>query len=225
MVSMIATYSNIINKLINESTPTKTLRVLDESVIKFYNNTEWGSAYLDDDSVDWILRYYYGAFIADGVDIVNIDKLMDELKKRTYVFITTYGDALNRLYKETLVEFDPIENYDRKEESTHTYTPVGEEYRERNNLGDDTINHTQTAYNNNTIDSDKTLYNSSVTEKTGYSEGRKDTTATTSRIHGNIGVTTAPQMLKEYDNYYVNQSFWLKFWKMYLSLFCKGVFE
>lgn len=222
---MIATYSNIINKLINESTPTKTLRVLDESVIKFYNNTEWGSAYLDDDSVDWILRYYYGAFITDGVDIVNIDKLMDELKKRTYVFITTYGDALNRLYKETLVEFDPIENYDRKEESTHTYTPVGEEYRERNNLGDDTINHTQTAYNNNTIDSDKTLYNSSVTEKTGYSEGRKDTTATTSRIHGNIGVTTAPQMLKEYDNYYVNQSFWLKFWKMYLSLFCKGVFE
>ena len=222
---MIATYSDIVNNLLNESTPTKTLRILNEGVINFYNNTAWGNAYLENDSVDWILQYYYGAFAVDGVDIVNIDNLMDELKKMTYVFIATYGDALNRLYKETLVEFDPIENYDRKEESTHTYTPVGEEYHERNNLGDDTINHTQTAYNNNTIDSDKTLYNSSITEKTGYSEGRKDTTAIASRIHGNIGVTTAPQMLKEYDNYYVNQSFWLKFWKMYLSLFSKGVFE
>lgn len=222
---MIVTYSDIVNKLFNESTPTKTLRILNEEVINFYNNTEWGSAYLEDGSVDWVLQYYYGAFIADGVNIVNIDNLMDELKKRTYVFIVTYGDALNRLYKETLVEFNPVENYDRKEESTNTYTPVGEEYHERNNLGDDTINHTQTAYNNNTIDSDKTLYNSTVTEKTGYSESRKDTTITTSRIHGNIGVTTAPQMLKEYDNYYVSQSFWLKFWKMYLSLFGKGVFE
>ena len=222
---MVVNYNDIVNSLLNNSTPTNTLRILNESVINCYNNAEWAGAYLDDESVDWILQYYYGAFIADGIDTLDVDKLMKELKKRTYVFIVTYGDALNRLYKETLVEFDPVENYDRKEESTHTYTPVGEEYHERNNLGDDTVNHTQTAYNNNTIDSDKTLYNSTVTEKTGYSEGRKDTTAITSRIHGNIGVTTAPQMLKEYDNYYVSQSFWLKFWKMYLSLFGKGVFE
>lgn len=221
---MVVNYNDVVNALLNNSTPTSTLRILDEGVIKFYN-PEWGSAYLDNDSVDWIFQYYYGSFIVDGVDTVNIDKLMEELKKRTYVFIVTYGDALNRLYKETLVEFDPIENYDRKEDCTNTYTPVGEEYHERNNLGDDTINHTQTAYNNNTIDSDKTQYNSSVTEKTGYSEGRKDTTITTSRIHGNIGVTTAPEMLAEFDSYYVNQSFWLKFWKMYLTLFSKGVFE
>lgn len=222
---MTVNYSDIVNTLLNNSTPTSTLRILNESVFKIYPNVEWAEAYFSNDSVDWILQYYYGAFIADGITTLNVDTLNEELKKRTYVFLSTYENALNRLYKETLVEFNPVENYDRKEESTHTYTPVGEEYHERNNLGDDTINHTQTAYNNNTIDSDKTLYNSSVTEKTGYSEGRKDTTTTTSRIHGNIGVTTAPQMLKEYDNYYVNQSFWLKFWKMYLSLFGKGVFE
>lgn len=221
---MIATYSDIVNKLLNESTSTKTLRILDEGVIKFYS-TEWGSTYLEDDSVDWILQYYYGSFITDGVDTVNIDKLMDELKKRTYVFIVTYSDALNRLYKETLVEFNPIENYDRKEDTTHTFTPTGEEYHVRNNLGDDTTNHFITAYNNNSIDSDKILYNSTVSEKSGYDENRKDVNTAISRIHGNIGVTTAPQMLKEYDNYYVNQSFWLKFWKMYLSLFSKGVFE
>lgn len=222
---MIATYSDVINRLLNESTPTKTLRILDEGVIKFYNNTEWGSAYLEDNSVDWILQYYYGSFIVDGVDTVNIDKLMEELKKRTYVFIVTYGDALNRLYKEILVEFDPIENYDRKEDTTHTFTPTGEEYHVRNNLGDDTTAHSITAYNNNSVDSNKITYNSSVSEKSGYDENRKDVDTTISRIHGNIGVTTAPQMLKEYDNYYVNQSFWLKFWKMYLTLFSKGVFE
>lgn len=222
---MTVNYSDIVNTLLNNSTPTSTLRVLNESVFKLYPNAEWAEAYFSNDSIDWILHYYYGAFVADGITTLNVDALNAELKKRTHVFLSTYENALNRLYKEALVEFDPIENYDRKEESTHTFTPVGEEYHERNNLGDDTIDHTQTAYNNNTIDSDKTLYNSSVTEKTGYSEGRKDTTAITSRIHGNIGVTTAPQMLKEYDNYYVNQSFWLKFWKMYLSLFSKGVFE
>ena len=221
---MIVNYNDIVNALLNNSTPTSTLRVLDGGVIN-YNNTEWGGAYLEDDSVDWILQYYYGSFIVDGVDAINIDKLMDELKKRTYVFIVTYGDALNRLYKEALVEFDPIENYDRKEDSTHTFVPTGEEYHVKNNLGDDTTEHSITAYNNNSVDSNKISYNSSVSEKTGFDENRKDLNMTTSRIHGNIGVTTAPQMLKEYDSYYVNQSFWLKFWKMYLALFSKGVFE
>lgn len=222
---MIVTYSDLINFLLNNSTPTKTLTVLDINVVKTYN-AEWLGAYENNgDAIDWILQYFYGSFVVGGFTDLNEIGVILELKKRTHVFLLTYGDALNRLYKELSVDFNPIENYDRKEESTHTYTPVGEEYHERNNLGDDTTNYTQTAYNNNTIDSNKTLYNSSVTEKTGYSEGRKDTTAITSRIHGNIGVTTAPQMLKEYDSYYVNQSFWLKFWKMYLSLFSKGVFE
>lgn len=222
---MIVTYSDLVNFLLNNSTPTKTLTVLDINVIKTYN-AEWLGAYEDNgDAIDWILQYFYGSFVVDSFTDLKEAEVIRELKKRTHVFLLAYGDALNRLYKELSVDFDPIENYDRKEDSANTYTPVGEEYRERNNLGDDTVNHTQTAYNNNTIDSDKTLYNSSVTEKTGYSEGRKDTTTTTSRIHGNIGVTTAPQMLKEYDTYYVNQSFWLKFWKMYLSLFSKGVFE
>lgn len=222
---MIVTYSDLVNFLLNNSTPTKTLTVLDINVIKKYN-AEWLGAYEDNgDAIDWILQYFYGSFVVGGFTDLKEAEVTSELKKRTHVFLLTYGDALNRLYKELSVDFDPVENYDRQEESATTYTPVGEEYRERNNLGDDTINHTQTAYNNNTIDSDKTLYNSSVTEKTGYSEGRKDTTNVTSRIHGNIGVTTAPQMLKEYDHYYVNQSFWLKFWKMFLSLFSKGVFE
>lgn len=222
---MTVNYNDVVNALLNNSTPTNTLRILNEHVFTLYPNIEWSGAYFDNDSTDWILQYYYGSYIVDGVTTLNIDALTEELKKRTHVFLTTYGDALNRLYKELSVEFDPIENYDRKEESTHTFTPTGEEYRERNNLGDDTTAYTQTAYNNNTIDNNKTTYNSSVTEKNGYSEGRKDTTSIASRIHGNIGVTTAPQMLKEYDNYYVNQSFWLKFWKMYLSLFGKGVFE
>ena len=222
---MTVNYNDIINALLNNSTPTSTLRILDDHVFTVYPDAEWKGAYFDNDSTDWILQYFYGACVADGITTLNIDALMSELKKRTHVFLTTYGDALNRLYAELSVDFDPIENYDRKEESTHIFTPVGEEYHERNNLGNDTTAYSQTAYNNNTIDNNEITYNSSVTEKSGYSEGRKDTTGVTSRIHGNIGVTTAPQMLKEYDSYYVDQSFWLKFWKMYLSLFSKGVFE
>lgn len=223
---MIVTYSDLTNFLLNNSTPTKTLTVLNIDVIKTYDNVEWLGAYEDNgDVIDWILQYFYGAFVVDNLTDLKESEVMTELKKRTHVFLLTFNDALNRLYKETLVDFDPIENYDRREDTTHTFTPTGEEYHERNNLGDDITSHSITAYNNNSIDSNKINYNSSVSEKTGYSEDRKDVNTTTSRIHGNIGVTTAPQMLKEYDNYYVNQSFWLKFWKMYLTLFSKGVFE
>lgn len=222
---MTVNYSDIVNTLLNNSTSTSTLRILNESVFKLYPNVEWAEAYFSNDSTDWILQYYYGAFIADGITTLNVDALNAELKKRTYVFLSTYENALNRLYRELSADFDPIENYDRKEDTTHTFTPTGEEYHVKNNLGNDTTDHSITAYNNNSIDSDKISYNSSVSEKSGYDENRKDVNTTISRIHGNIGVTTAPQMLKEYDNYYVNQSFWLKFWKMYLSLFGKGVFE
>ena len=223
--NMTINYYDVVNALKNNSTPNKSLRVLDEHIVQSYDNIEWFGAYFDNDTVDWVLQYFYGKFIADGITSIQEDVLIAELKNRTHVFITTFGDALNRLYREMLVEFDPIENYDRKEDTKHTYTPTGEEYSERNNLGDDTTSHTITAYNNNSIDGNRIDYNSSITEKKGYSEDRKDLNVTISRIHGNIGVTTAPQMLKEYNAYYFNQSFWLKFWKMYLTLFSKGVFE
>lgn len=47
----------------------------------------------------------------------------------------------------------------------------------------------------------------------------------TEHTEGNIGVTTSTAMMKEYDNYYVNYSFWEKFWTMWVSYACAPSFD
>lgn len=44
-------------------------------------------------------------------------------------------------------------------------------------------------------------------------------------IHGNIGVTTATQMMVEFVSFYNTYTFWCKFWDMYITLFASPIFE
>lgn len=44
-------------------------------------------------------------------------------------------------------------------------------------------------------------------------------------IHGNIGVTTATQMMAEFVSFYDTYTFWCKFWDMYITLFASPIFE
>lgn len=45
------------------------------------------------------------------------------------------------------------------------------------------------------------------------------------RTHGNIGVTTATAMLTEYQKYYVNYSFWEKFWSLWIDCCASPIFD
>lgn len=117
-----------------------------------------------------------------------------------------------RLVKLAQLEYNPIENYDRLEDSVET------ENRKRDTLRNDNIENTSrgSSVNNNdainkvagfndnalgvkskTTTSDVASASNSGESKQTVTEGETDNTGRvhTSRIHGNIGVTTPAQMI------------------------------
>lgn len=88
----------------------------------------------------------------------------------------------NKLYSTTKLEYNPIENYDRQEEWNDTSKSLPGTISE-------SINSSVPFPNDTFVDREKS--------KTSLS-GKNESTATrTGRTHGNIGVTTSQQMLKE----------------------------
>lgn len=135
-----------------------------------------------------------------------------------------------KLLKTTQYEYDPIENYDRKEETTDTRNigrdrtsrqtydeSVGQEREDdlsQNTTGGETTEHTVSAENVDTYQPESkdtrtpnlTVANTGTqnidTNTNGTSnltenEGTTETFKHTSRMHGNIGVTTTQQMIRE----------------------------
>ena len=117
-----------------------------------------------------------------------------------------------KLYDTTLLEYNPIENYDRMEDWTDTDSETGT--NSRNNNITNTINQEvvttgslteqNTAFNAGLADHAKEITdNDNVTTGSGNTtENESGTTkrdlthARTGRIHGNIGVTTSQQMIQ-----------------------------
>ncbi len=100
---------------------------------------------------------------------------------------------------ETLkAEYNPIENYDRTETSTDTFTGTTKTNATNNATSNGTGKTQVYGYNNLTTPADD-----SASETTGASNSTSDSagtntsiTAHDSRVHGNIGVTTTQQMLQ-----------------------------
>lgn len=98
-----------------------------------------------------------------------------------------------KMYETTILEYNPIENYDRKEEwtdhknangdSSHQNTANGETTNKVHGFEENAI---VTANINTSRGSDKITNKYSGTEQSTHS----------ARIHGNIGVTTTQQMVK-----------------------------
>lgn len=117
-----------------------------------------------------------------------------------------------KLYDTTLLEYNPIENYDRMEDWTDTDVETGTNSKnndikstinnEINNSG--SITEQNTAFNSGLADHAKdisdsnTISNSSgnTTEKESGTSKRDLTHRRTGRAHGNIGVTTSQQMIQ-----------------------------
>lgn len=89
-------------------------------------------------------------------------------------------DVWARIYNASRLDYDPIENYDRKEEWTDTGTAEGnaEQYT--------------AGYNPNNLGDPPGMVKQAEADSGSSSTGRHE-----GRVHGNIGVTTTQQMLEQ----------------------------
>lgn len=124
---------------------------------------------------------------------------------------------------------------------TETTTTTGNVINSLKNNQTETTKNEPTSYTTNLIDTSTTEYSGDAdTNTTFYDDlqntkensytNRKDTTTHTynnitdkheAHIHGNIGVTTATAMMKEYVDFYSTYNFWVKFWKIYVTINCR----
>ncbi len=149
----------------------------------------WGLYQVDPTILD-------GLIVPEGMDGENLrDNLLLEtesmeilypntlfLKMAITVWAAERKEVWDKLYATTVLEYNPIENYDRQEES------------ESDNSG--TSGGTTTSTNSNTS------YDSDTFKDTGkaVSSGNNTTKGNSkfkSRVHGNIGVTTTQQMIDQ----------------------------
>ena len=82
---------------------------------------------------------------------------------------------------------------------------------------------TSTSTYNNLTNDNTEIYNDISENNTKTYNDVKDTTE--SHIHGNIGVTTATAMMKEYVDFYSTYNFWNKFWELYIHINCRADFD
>lgn len=162
-----------------------------------------------------------------------------------YAYMATTLDDFRQMYKAWVIVYEPLENYNRNETTTHIKN-IGNE--ETTNTGDITLNgttendnsnspttkHYTTTYDNaaeNRLESydvstGKTSTDSTTTQNTSTETEYKTTTLqdltaheieiNTNKTFGNIGVTTSQQMLQSEIDLRKQHLI-----QMYLDTFCK----
>ena len=90
------------------------------------------------------------------------------------------------------LEYDPIENYDRREEWTDTGTGSSEQ------TGTSDMLHREAGYNANNLGTKPDLVDQTQdVGSSGQTASTEGSSAHAGRVHGNIGVTTSQQMLEQ----------------------------
>lgn len=102
-------------------------------------------------------------------------------------------DNFAKLWQGFTAEYNPIENYDRQEDSTETPNITHTLY---NSGQDASTNEADVQGYNGTDYVPNSRTKSSGTSSTNGTDTESGTRTYTSRIHGNIGVTTSAQMLE-----------------------------
>lgn len=148
----------------------------------------WVKPYVDNNSttagnLDKYIVNKYGAYIFD------FDA--DDVETATYTFIQyncvyglTHNTELNMIHKAFTTDFNPLENYDRIEDTSVE------------------SNSTSGATSKTAPDDSETFYNVGSADSSA-----SGTNITSSRIHGNIGVTQSTDMLKNAVQYFTNNAY------------------
>lgn len=134
------------------------------------------------------------------------------MKNRITIWSNKYQINWKKLYDTTVLEYNPIENYDRMEDCTDTDDETMSSARDNTVKSTSTneimnsvnITDQNTAFNAGLSDHAKqitdgdTTENGSITntEKENVNDGRTRKHTRTERSHGNIGVTTSQQMIQ-----------------------------
>ena len=170
---------------------------------------------------------FYGVVLPDGIDkdnlVANImrnsgdlypyHQVPEYLKRNITFWFSRRLFDFERMYEALRVEYSPIENYDRKENTTRNYENSGTDKESTTlgstttstNIGSNDNENKVSAYNENAYtnrEKDTQSYNSTLTntgsgtdvKQTEYGLKRKEVEDI--RVHGNIGVTTSQQMIE-----------------------------
>ena len=131
--------------------------------------------------------------IRQSGDLFPYYQVPPEVKTAITEWFTRRKDNFAKLWQGFTAEYNPIENYDRQEDSTetpnitHTLTNSGQ---------DASTNEADVQGYNGTDYVPNSRTKSSGTSSTNGTDTESGTRTYTSRIHGNIGVTTSAQMLE-----------------------------
>ena len=106
------------------------------------------------------------------------------------------------LYDALNIEYAPLDNYDRYEDMTETRNLADDHTETRNLANGGTVTGSTSAYDSNTFQNkDQTVASGSDTGTVRHAGTDTGTVRRAGRIHGNIGVTTSTQMLRDYVDY------------------------
>lgn len=115
------------------------------------------------------------------------------LKNKIQTFFEKNYRTYQKLYEAYMLDYNPIENYDRKEDLSRTSTS-NSNVDTKDNLTDNTVNKVS-PYDSETFKNDTSINNESTSTNKRHSNTDEDVKEV-NRIHGNIGVTTTQQMLQ-----------------------------
>ena len=146
-------------------------------------------------------------------DLYPYHQVPEYLKKNITFWFSRRLFDFERMYEALRVEYSPIENYDRKENTTRNYENSGTDKESTTrgstttstNIGSNDNENKVSAYNESDYtnrEKETQSYNSTLTNtgsgtdttQTEYGLKRKEVEDI--RVHGNIGVTTSQQMIE-----------------------------
>lgn len=140
-------------------------------------------AYADVYGLDAVVANKYGDWFYN-VDCDTVANAWSRFIQDNEVFRITHNTELSMIYKAFTTDFNPLENYDRIESSQ---TDVDASSGANSKVAPDNA---------------ETFYNTGNAESTSDS-----TTVVSSRIHGNIGVTQATDMLRNTVEYFNSNAY------------------
>ena len=146
-------------------------------------------------------------------DLYPYHQVPEYLKRNINYWFARRLFDFERMYEALRVEYSPIENYDRKENTTRNYENSGTDKESTTlgstttstNIGSNDNENKVSAYNESDYtnrEKDTQSYNSTLTntgsgtdtKQTEYGLKRKEVEDI--RVHGNIGITTSQQMIE-----------------------------
>lgn len=168
----------------------------------FLSTLEWKSDFFDDiilpDGLMQNKDFVVDAITDRCVELMPYYSQPDLFKRMSDTWFRKHYENFKSIWDVLHMEYNPIENYDRSETRKKDYN---DDRTGNVTSGTTTSSNTEnkvSAYNSSTYQPDSENSTDVKTDSTSNEKGNSNGTENeTSRIHGNIGVTTTQQMINQ----------------------------